>query len=44
MIRNSTKVLNEIKNLLDDALKFLWSKEDIDSVKTIKELELKITK
>ena len=52
MTRSSTKMANEFKNLLDDAVKSLASKEDIDSLKilikeqsdTIKELGLKITK
>ena len=51
MTRSSTKMANEFKNLLDDAVKSLSSKEDIDSLKilikeqndTIKELDLKIT-
>ena len=52
MTRSSTKMANEFKNLLDDAVKSLASKEDIDSLiivikeqsDTIKELGLKITK
>ena len=52
MTRSSTKMANEFKNLLDDAVKSLASKEDIDSLKilikdqsdTIKELGLKIAK
>ena len=52
MTRNSTKMANEFKNLLDDAVKSLASKEDIDLLKilikeqsdTIKELGLKIVK
>ena len=52
MTRSSTKMANEFKNLFDDAVKSLASKEDIDSLKilikeqsdTIKELGLKITK
>ena len=52
MARSSTKMANEFKNLLDDAVKSLASKEDIDSLKilikdqsdTIKELGLKIVK
>ena len=51
MTRSSTKMANEFKNLLDDAVKYLSSKEDIDLLKilikeqndTIKELDLKIT-
>ena len=45
-------MVNEFKNLLDDAVKSLASKEDIDSLKilikdqsdTIKELRLQIVK
>ena len=52
MTRSSMKMANEFKNLLDDAVKSLVSKEDIDSIKilikeqsdTIKELGLKKTK
>ena len=52
MTRSSTKIANEFKNLLDDAVKSLASKEDIDSLKilikdqgdTIKELGLKVVK
>ena len=52
MTRSSMKMANEFKNLLDDAVKSLASKEDIDSLKilvkdqsdTIKELGLKIAK
>ena len=52
MTRSSTKMANEFKNLLDDAVKSLASKEDIDLLKilikeqsdTIKELGLKIVK
>ena len=52
MTRSSMKMGNEFKNLLDDAVKSLVSKEDIDSIKilikeqsdTIKELGLKKTK
>ena len=52
MTRSSTKMANEFKNLLDDAVKSLASKENIDSLKilikdqsdTIKELGLKIAK
>ena len=52
MTRISTKIANEFKNLLDDVVKSLESKEDIDSLKiliknqtdTIKELGLKIVK
>ena len=52
MTRSSMKMANEFKNLLDDAVKSLASKEDIDSLKilikeqsdTIKELGLKIVK
>ena len=52
MTRSSTNMANEIKNLLDDAVKSLASKEAIDSLKilikqqsdTIKELRMKIVK
>ena len=52
MTRRSTKMANEFKNLLDDAVKSLASKEDIDSLKIqikdqsdmITELGLKIIK
>ena len=52
MTRSSMKMANEFKNLLDDTVKSLASKEDIDSLKilikeqsdTIKELGLKIVK
>ena len=52
MTRSSTNMANEFKNLLDDAVKSLASKENIDSLKilikdqsdTIKELGLKIAK
>ena len=52
MTRSSTKMAKEFKNLLDDAVKSLASKEDIDLLKilikeqsdTIKELGLKIVK
>ena len=52
MTRSSTKMTNEFKNLLDDAVKSLASKEDIDSLKIlikdqsdmITELGLKIVK
>ena len=52
MTRSSTKMANEFKNLLDDAVKSLASKDDIDSLKilikeqsdTIKELGLQIVK
>ena len=52
MTRSSTKITNEFKNLLDDAVKSLASKENIDSLKilikdqsdTIKELRLQIVK
>ena len=52
MTRSSTKIANEFKNLLDDAVKSLASKEDIDSLKIlikdqsdkITELGLKIVK
>ena len=52
MTRSSTKIANEFKNLLDDAVKSLASKEDIDSLKilikdqgdTIKELGWKVVK
>ena len=51
MTRISAKMANEFKNPLDDAVKSLSSKEDINSLKilikeqsdTIKELGLKIT-
>ena len=50
MTRSSTKMANKFKTLLDDEVKSLASKEDIDSLKiliqeqsdTIKELGLKI--
>ena len=35
MTRSSTKMDNEFKNLLDDAVKSLASKEDIDSLKIL---------
>ena len=35
MTRRSTKMANEFKNLLDDAVKSLASKEDIDSLKML---------
>ena len=35
MTRSATKMANEFKNLLDDALKSLASKEDIDSLKML---------
>ena len=35
MTRSSMKMANEFKNLLDDALKSLASKEDIDSLKML---------
>ena len=52
MTRSSKKMANEFKKLLDDAVKSLVSKEDIDSIKilikeqsdSIKELGLKKTK
>ena len=52
MTRSSMKMANEFKKLLDDAVKSLVSKEDIDSIKilikeqsdSIKELGLKKTK
>ena len=52
MTRSSTKMANEFKNLLDEAVKSFASKEDIDSLKmlikeqsdTIKELGLKLAK
>ena len=52
MTRSSTKMANEFKNLIHDAVKSLVSKEDIDLLKilikeqsdTIKELGLKIAK
>ena len=52
MTRSSTKIANKFKNLLDDAVKSLASKENVDSLKilikdqsdTIKELGLKIAK
>ena len=52
MTRSSTKIANEFKNLLDDAVKSLASKDDINSLKilikeqsdTIKELGLQIVK
>ena len=33
MTRSSTKMANEFKNLIHDAVKSLVSKEDIDSLK-----------
>ena len=35
MARSSTKIANEFKNLLDDAVKSLASKEDIDLLKIL---------
>ena len=35
MTRSSTKMTNEFKNLLDDAVKSLASKEDLDSLKIL---------
>ena len=34
MTRSSTKMANEFKNLLDDAVKSLASKKDIDSLRS----------
>ena len=35
MTRSSTKIANEFKNLLDDAVKSLASKEDLDLLKIL---------